>query len=223
MKSKKKAAPSAAPRKPVKLRRTQAERTATMRKRIIEAAIASLAEIGYSATSTNIVATRAGVSRGAMTHHFASKVDLMISVIDYVFHKDMEFYARELVKFANERERALGMIDLAWRALSGPGGLAVLHIMMAGPGDEELKKRLPAEMARINEQADSMRRPDAQFGAFDRALIGSAVVLHRAALRGLAIEMLSGTSQTKIDAGLKLLKDYLAYFGDVLLPRTKTK
>jgi AcrR family transcriptional regulator len=221
MKSKKKSA-SPAPRKPVKVRRTQAERTATMRSRIIQAAISSLAEIGYSATSTNIVAKRAGVSRGAMTHHFASKIDLMISIIDYVFNQDMEFYTRELAKFTTERERTIGMIDLAWKAFSSPGGLAVLHIMMAGPGDEELKKRLPAEMTRIADQADNIRRPGVARGPYDR-LIGAAVVLHRAALRGLAIELLSGTSAAKIEAGLKLLKEYTAYFFDVVNAQSKTK
>lgn len=223
MKSKKKSAPttSQAPRKPAKIRRTQAERTATMRRRIIQAAIASLAEIGYSATSMNIVAKRAGVSQGAMTHHFTSKVELMISIIDHVFHEDMDYYTRELAKFATERDRTLGMIDLAWKAFSSPGGLAVLHIMMAGPGDEELKKRLPAEMTRIADQADSIRRPSIALGVQDRALISAAVVLHRAALRGLAIELLSGTSSAKISGALKLLKEYTAHFFDVITPRTK--
>jgi AcrR family transcriptional regulator len=222
MKSKKKTA-SPSPHKPVKVRRTQAERTATMRSRIIQAAISSLSEIGYSATSTNIVAKRAGVSRGAMTHHFASKIDLMISIIDYVFNLDMEFYTRELAKFTTERERTIGMIDLAWKAFSSPGGLAVLHIMMAGPGDEELKKRLPAEMTRIANLADNIRRPGIARSTNERAVITAAVVLHRAALRGLAIELLSGTSATKIDAGLKLLKEYTAHFFDVVNAQSKTK
>ena len=218
MKRKAKAA-TAASKAPARIRRTQAERTATMRSRIIHAAIASLAEIGYSATSTNIVARRAGVSRGAMTHHFASKVDLMIAIIETVFHEDLAYYSRELAKFTTDRERTLGLIDLAWKAFSSPGGLAVLHIMMAGPGDDELKKRLPFEMTRINEQADNLRRPNSVLGQSDRSLVASAVLMHRATLRGLAIEMLSGTSTAKIDSAIELLKTYCAYMLDVLAPQ----
>ncbi len=218
MKSKS-AAPSLVSAKPLKPRRTQAERSATTRRRIIDAAIGSLAETGYSATTMKVIWERAGVSQGAMTHQFASKVDLMVAIVDDVFQQDMEYYARELAKFTSERDRAIGIIDLAWKAFSSPGGLAVLHIMMAVPGDKELKKRLPGEIGRVAAQADHIRRAGIAGSPEDRALLGAAVVLHRAALRGIVIELLSGTSPTKINAARKLLKDYTAHFFDTISPR----
>lgn len=49
------------------------------RMKLIEAAIACLHRTGYSATTVSTVATEAGVSRGAMTHQFPAKTDLMLA------------------------------------------------------------------------------------------------------------------------------------------------
>ena len=54
-------------------RRSQAERSASTRALLLDATIDSLVEDGYASTTTTGIADRAGVSRGAQMHHFASK------------------------------------------------------------------------------------------------------------------------------------------------------
>ena len=49
-------------------RRSQAERTASMRARLIDAAVDFLNRLGYSATTLSTIAEAAGVSRGGMLH-----------------------------------------------------------------------------------------------------------------------------------------------------------
>lgn len=63
-------------KKPVE-RRSNAERSAETQERILEATLECLSEKGYAATSTNEVVRRAGVSRGALVHHFSSKSELV--------------------------------------------------------------------------------------------------------------------------------------------------
>ena len=65
-------------------RRTQAERSATTRARILKAAVNCLYRNGYGATTTVSVAASAKVSRGAMLHHFPSKADLMLATLTHV-------------------------------------------------------------------------------------------------------------------------------------------
>lgn len=77
------AAAVAAPR----VRRTQAERTEDMRRRILDAAVDLLASKGYAGFRTADVAAAAGVSRGAQTHHFPSKDDLVVAVVEHVFQR----------------------------------------------------------------------------------------------------------------------------------------
>ncbi|MEM6727947.1 MAG: helix-turn-helix domain-containing protein [Pseudomonadota bacterium] len=57
-------------------RRSQADRRAETRAALKAAARALLLEKGYDATSTPEIATRAGVTRGALYHHFSDKQDL---------------------------------------------------------------------------------------------------------------------------------------------------
>lgn len=59
---------------------TQAERRAATRTRLIAAAREHFARDGYHATHTNSILEQAGVSRGALYHHFPSKQDLFEAV-----------------------------------------------------------------------------------------------------------------------------------------------
>ena len=72
------------------VRRTQAERTEETRRRILDASVDLLASKGYAAFRTADVAEVAGVSRGAQTHHFPSKDDLVIAVVEHVFQRASE-------------------------------------------------------------------------------------------------------------------------------------
>ncbi|HEV8064003.1 MAG TPA: helix-turn-helix domain-containing protein, partial [Acidimicrobiales bacterium] len=65
-------------------RRTQAERSATTREALLTAARELFAEKGYTATGREQVADRAGVTRGALYHHFANKQALFTAVVEAV-------------------------------------------------------------------------------------------------------------------------------------------
>ena len=75
---------------PKKERRSQAERTEDTRRKILDAAVALLANKGYAGFRTADVSDAAGVSRGAQTHHFPSKDDLVVAVVAHVFQRASE-------------------------------------------------------------------------------------------------------------------------------------
>jgi AcrR family transcriptional regulator len=52
------------------VREPQQDRSRVTRKRLLEATVRCLAELGWSGTTVLVVAERAGVSRGAAQHHF---------------------------------------------------------------------------------------------------------------------------------------------------------
>ena len=68
-----------------KPRRTQAMRSDETRGRILDAAFMVLKERGFAGLTTPEVAQRAGVSRGALVHHFPSKLDLVTAAMEHVF------------------------------------------------------------------------------------------------------------------------------------------
>lgn len=78
------------PRSLTRPRRTQAERTEETRSRILDAAVQVLTAKGYAGLRTAEVAATAGVSRGALTHHFPSRDALLLAVVEEVFRRASE-------------------------------------------------------------------------------------------------------------------------------------
>jgi AcrR family transcriptional regulator len=62
-------------------RRTQADRSTTTRAALVRAARELFADQGFAATGRDEIAARAGVTRGALYHHFESKTALAAAVV----------------------------------------------------------------------------------------------------------------------------------------------
>jgi len=74
-------------------RQSQAERTDAMRTRLLEATLQVIAEEGWAQASTQKICKRAGVSRGAQTHHFPSKNSLLLAAVREIitqYQSDMD-------------------------------------------------------------------------------------------------------------------------------------
>ena len=66
------------------LRRSQDERTAQTRARVLDAVLGCLVERGYAGTTTTAVAARAGVSRGAQLHHYRTRAALVAAAVEHL-------------------------------------------------------------------------------------------------------------------------------------------
>ena len=67
-----------------KLGRPPASSSAETRERILDVARVSFAEQGYGVTTNKYVATKAGITTGALYHYFDSKLDIYIAVNAHV-------------------------------------------------------------------------------------------------------------------------------------------
>ncbi|WP_043532586.1 TetR/AcrR family transcriptional regulator [Litchfieldella xinjiangensis] len=72
------------------LRQTQEERSRQTQARVIKATIDCILEKGIRATSTVDVARKAGVSRGALMHHYPSKESLMQATLDDLLNREVD-------------------------------------------------------------------------------------------------------------------------------------
>src|SRR5437764_15212783 len=98
-------------------RRTQAERRAETRGRLLDATLECLAELGYAGTTTTEVVRRAGLSRGAQVHHFPTKAELVVAAVEHLFHRRHEEFRQAFA----ERVRSLdAALELLWVMFQGP-------------------------------------------------------------------------------------------------------
>ncbi|MBI1250903.1 MAG: TetR family transcriptional regulator [Alphaproteobacteria bacterium] len=118
----------------------QKRKSAQTRITVLDAAVRCLAEFGYARTTTQLIAQTANISRGAMLHHYATKQELIESVIDYTFYKRMERLSREIRKLS-EHERIVDQagIEIFWTGLLTSEYEAYLELSIAARTDDELR------------------------------------------------------------------------------------
>jgi AcrR family transcriptional regulator len=125
-------------------RRSQVERVEAMRARLLDATIDSLAASGYASFSTNDVVRRAGVSRGALAHHFATKAELVAAAADRLIElRAAEFRQRFGAIPARQRTPARAL-DVLWTFFDDPSFHALLELMVAARTDTELRPVMTA-------------------------------------------------------------------------------
>lgn len=200
-------------------RRSQAERTASMRARLIDAAIVCLDRLGYSATTLATIAEEAGVSRGGMLHQFPSKVDLMLAVVAYASGADERAPPPQPEDaFPDKRAFFMSLTDVVWKAQTTPAVMAKLEIMVAARSDKVLAEKLPAMFNEIeHRRVDGMWARAQELGIKNREAVESMVSLHMAAMRGLSIELLLTDDPARVERSYALLKHYKALLVDELI------
>jgi len=191
-------------------RRSHAERTATTRARILGAVLESIAEVGFARTTASEVTRRAGVTWGAVQHHFGGKDGMLLAVVEDSFNR----FAARLAGIPTEGEslqkRAGLFIDRAWEHFSSPEYRSTFEILLNYLRREDVAET-PSWQARM-------------FRAWDRIwmrLFEDAPISRRRhrVLEHYVISTLSGLASTLmlegVEAGLRaeeleLLKALLA-------------
>lgn len=77
--------PIASKRRPEQRPRTHPEINEYRRRTLIEGALRSLAEYGVAGTTVSKISKAAGASRGLLGHYFASKDEVMVAALEYLF------------------------------------------------------------------------------------------------------------------------------------------
>ncbi|MHC9292987.1 TetR/AcrR family transcriptional regulator [Mycobacterium sp. LTG2003] len=174
------------------LRRTQAERRAETESRLLAATISCLVDRGYANTSTRDIARRAGVTLGALQHHFSGKADLMAAAVKALGNQMADEFMIEVNASGSPSERIAQLLDRVWQAHRGPLFTAGLELWVAARTDATLREAM-------NDVADSqaLRVVEGTVGAFPELAatpgFAEAVTIGLATLRGLAMSDLVGS------------------------------
>lgn len=179
-------------------RRTQAERREHTRAALLDATVACLVDLGFSRTTTTEVTRRAGVSLGALLHHFPSKADLLAASVGHVLERRQAEFRKAMANLEPGVDKLDAAIDLLWSGFSGPTFTAWLELWVAARTDPELAAAVVAvdeAFVRSSQEVfDEVLPPDEYPGAAAVGLRFTFAVMEGAALQGLVPHHQEGQS-----------------------------
>lgn len=146
-----------------------------MTQKLLDATLDLIHERGMAATSTVAIAKRAGVSRGAILHHYPQKFDLITAAVDHLLETEADKIRKVSAAFAGGEVDLDALIDFLWRMFSGRLFMITLDYLAAARTDEELRRHLGPVSLKFNRALDEIwatffRLKDQEHGRIDITL-----------------------------------------------------
>ena len=168
-------------------RRTQAERRAATRAEVLAAAERVISDHGFVAASVDEIAKAAGLTKGAVYHHFASKEELLLELLEACFRERIEAFDR----MAAARSAGRGQGIAAGESFDRSWNVLFLEFVVRAAHDEDFGREFRHLLEQLRERraaaAHRILNADASgtsFGAEELATVMCALA------NGLAIEAL---------------------------------
>ncbi len=159
------------------MRRTQEERSSTTQAALVDAAIEVLIQRGWAATTAAQVCEHAGVTRGALLHHYPNLGGLLASALD-------RLYDDIIATVGTPADTIRGALDHAWTAVSDRRFKAVMEAWWAAGNDPELARSIGPVVAKFATLVSPANATNAQFR---EPAVAVFLLTAREALLGLAM------------------------------------
>ncbi|MFT3925631.1 MAG: TetR/AcrR family transcriptional regulator [Myxococcales bacterium] len=127
---------------PPRPRRTQQERRDDTQRRLLEATLACLTELGYARTTTPEIVKLAGVSQGALFKHYPSKAELLSAAVEHLFASLVHGYQTSFADLPQGAATAEVSFELLWRLFTGPRLAVAFELYTAARTDPDLQAAL---------------------------------------------------------------------------------
>ena len=122
-------------------RRRQSDRTEAMRARLLNATLELISEQGWTGASMQKICAKAGVSRGAQTHHFPTRESLLIASVQEILARHQQYLDDELTDGERSQFSLTDFFDFLWDACFNDNLVACwMEAMVAARHDESLKQ-----------------------------------------------------------------------------------
>jgi AcrR family transcriptional regulator len=174
------------------------------------ATIESLVKVGYAETSLNRVAGIAGLSKGALQHHYPSKEDLIAATLNTLLQRPFQ---PGQARPANVEAALL----VAWtRFINTPAYRALLEILNAARADDLLQARIAADLLDWGQALDQQSVSQYAAVAGDDAEVVMLLNMTRSFMRGLLIQERYGSDREK---NLKYVKKWIELIAPLMTLR----
>lgn len=194
----------------VKARRSQADRSADTRAKVIAAASEVLRAQGYSGATMHAIRDAAGMSLGAIQHQFPTKAKIMAAVAAEFSAYRLRIYTEAIRKGTTPREAMENLIDANFAMIGRPEMAALLEIHLARRNDPDLDREVGASSRRFDRRVRLWGyRILRAAGIEDDELHQSLQMLNNAVTRGLTVEYVRNPNSAIIERSIRIWKAQL--------------
>jgi AcrR family transcriptional regulator len=123
------------------------------RARLLESAVSCVAELGWSGATVAVIASRAGVSRGATQHYFRTREDLLTAALARMADVRVAEIRREASQLPAGEQHTTDVVGLLVRLYTGPLFRAALQIWAAAATSDVLRELVLPLEARLGREA----------------------------------------------------------------------
>jgi AcrR family transcriptional regulator len=194
-----------------RVRRSHAERRETTRRQLLDAAISCLHERGFAGVILEIIADRAGLSRGAVQFHFGNRDDLYLGIIEEIRVRLSKLPTFERQKAASLDDRIVLICYHYWKILSSPDYIAAVQVHIGTMHDSNLYPQVSRALKYAQSTLDKQWVQifsDLEISA-DKLVVARHVAL--STMRGMAIKLTDKRANNSIQKELTMLLDMLKW------------
>lgn len=195
--------PEEAPKKEIG---RQAQKSASTRKIIVEAALQCLIKYGYTQTTTPRIAQEAKLSRGAMMHHFSNRQMVIQAAIEYLHSKRLRAFRRAIANLPRNEPHVHEALEAYWTHVNHPLFMAFHELAVAARTDKQLEDMLRPTQAAFYQEWYNLAVLLFPEWQSDKTSFDLALKLVQSSLEGLVLGRLSAPVDP---AAEKALFDYL--------------
>lgn len=117
-------------------------RSIAMRENLIETALDVIYDRGYRSASTTEFARRAGVSRGAMLHHFPARSDIVVAAMERLLGDSTREIREVAERVAKQQVSLEDFVEFLWEMFSGRFFYISLEFINEARTNPELSARM---------------------------------------------------------------------------------
>lgn len=183
---------------------TRREQHAKTHEALLDATIRCLVAHGYAGTTTQRIQDEAGVSRGALLHHFGSKSELLVAAIHHIADLRLKNLGELIADLGDGPDALERMVRAIRSAMAGPAFQAAIELWAASRTDPQLRaallpaeRRLGSALRALFDRHAGIRDPVAARTAFESLM---------ALIRGLELTRIMRADQAPAE---RVIDDWL--------------
>lgn len=186
----------------------QAAKSKRTQDNIIEAVVGLIQEGGFGAASSSKIARKAGVSWGAVQHHFGSKQEILEAIMLRSHQHFSDTLNAEQFYTGTLGQRVDRFVDTAWAHYQGAEYMAALEILLATRAQQAQSPASAVNKNQAESQLGLWRSIFHEVNNSDEQLLGDIHIVH-CMLIGATLQRVLDSSSIDLDIYLRRVKQIL--------------